>query len=598
MSELKQRFDSTIELHKKEIAGNKHTEEKLKESEERYKSVFENALIGMYRTTPDGKILLVNPALVKMLEYDSSEELLKRNLEETGYDPEYSRKNFKDIIEKEGRISGMESAWKRKDGTTVYIKESAVATYDAEGKISYYEGIAEDITEQKRAKEKIQEHEERFRKIFEEGPLGMVIADSDMHFVKANAAFCKMTGYSESELSRLTFKDITHPDHLDKDVENIQKLFHEEIPFYNTEKRYLTKNKSILWGSLTSTVIRDTNGEFLYFLSMIEDITERKEASEKIKLFSSAVDFAYDGIIITDLSGKIIYSNVSAQQMHGYTAVELLNQRIKLFNADPEKASVIFEEVKRSGVWSGECIRIKKNGEKFPVNLSVSTIRDKEGLPIAVMGVLRDLTAQKRDSETIRTLVNAIEQGPSSIVITNAEGKIEFVNKKFTSTTQYSPEDVRGKNPRIFNPGHLSEEGFENLWETLRKGNIWKGELQNRRKDGSLYWEEITISALMDSHGSLTNYILIMNDITEKRQMLTDLITAKEKAEESDRLKSAFLANMSHEIRTPMNIIMGFAEQLNDPDLTGEEKKSILTSSGKAAKVCSISLTTLYAYQR
>lgn len=465
LSDLKRKFDATVKSYTTEIAENKQTEEKLKESEQRYRTVFENALIGIYRTTPEGKILLVNPALLKMLGYDSAEELLKRNLEETGYEPKYLRKDFKNLIEREGKITRFESIWIKKDGTPVIIEESATAYYDGNGNIEFYEGIVEDITERKRTQERIQENEERFRKIFEEGPLGMVIVNSDMHFVRANAAFSRMTGYSEQELFVLTFKNITHPEHLEKDVENIRKLLHGEIPLYKTEKRYITKNKSIIWGSLTSTAIRDTNGNFLYFLSMVEDITDRKEAEE-----------------------------------------------------------------------------------------------------------------------TIRTLGNAIEQGPSAIVIANEEGKIEFVNNQFISNTLYSMEDVKGKNPRVFNPGHLSEKEFDHMWETLRRGEIWKGEMQNRRKDKSIFWEEITISTLRSTQGNITHYILIMNDVTEKKQMLNDLIAAKEKAEESDRLKSAFLANMSHEIRTPMNIILGFAEQLNDPELTDEEKEeyiSIIEKSGR-----------------
>jgi PAS domain S-box-containing protein len=137
-----------------DITERKHAEKKLKESEQRFRTLFENVLIGIYRTTPDGKILLVNPALVKMLGYDSAEELLTRNLEETGYEPRYLRRDFKEIIERDGRISGFESAWKRKDSTTIFVKENAVANYDADGKILFYEGIVEDITESKRTEKK------------------------------------------------------------------------------------------------------------------------------------------------------------------------------------------------------------------------------------------------------------------------------------------------------------------------------------------------------------------------------------------------------------------------------------------------------------
>jgi len=167
----------------------------------------------------------------------------------------------------------------------------------------------------------------------------------------------------------------------------------------------------------------------------------------------------------------------------------------------------------------------------------------------------------------VKTLGKAIEQGPSAIVITNDKGGIEFVNNKFTSLTQYSLEDVLGKKPRIFNPGHLSKEEYDTLFVTLKNGKTWKGEVLNRRKDQTEFWEESTICTLTNSDGRISNYVLIINDETEKKQMLDDLIKAKEKAEEADLLKSAFLANMSHEIRTPLNCIIGFSDLMLDKEL-------------------------------
>ncbi|GAB4557322.1 MAG: hypothetical protein Kow0047_01570 [Anaerolineae bacterium] len=123
----------------------------LAESEERFRSIFENATIGLYRTTPDGRILMANPALIRMLRFESFEELAQRNLESEGYAEGYSRQAFREQIERLGEVRGLESAWVRKDGTVLYVRESARAIRDAEGRILYYEGTVEDITEQKRA---------------------------------------------------------------------------------------------------------------------------------------------------------------------------------------------------------------------------------------------------------------------------------------------------------------------------------------------------------------------------------------------------------------------------------------------------------------
>jgi len=134
--------------------------------------------------------------------------------------------------------------------------------------------------ERKQAEEALRESEEKFRRIFDEGPLGMTMAGEDFRFMRVNAAFCRMVGYSASELTSLTFKDITHPDHLSEDSEFVKQVFNGEIPRYHTEKRYVRKDKETIWGALTLSAIRSNDGQFLYFLTMIEDITERKRALE------------------------------------------------------------------------------------------------------------------------------------------------------------------------------------------------------------------------------------------------------------------------------------------------------------------------------
>ena len=141
-----------------DITERKTFEQALRESEERFRSIFENATVGIYRTTPDGRILMANPALVRMLGYSSFEELAQRNLEETGFEPEYPRARFKEQVERDGVVIGLEAAWKRKNGSTIYVRESARAVRDPEtGKVLYYEGIVEDITEWKKAEQALEE---------------------------------------------------------------------------------------------------------------------------------------------------------------------------------------------------------------------------------------------------------------------------------------------------------------------------------------------------------------------------------------------------------------------------------------------------------
>ncbi|MBN1926487.1 MAG: PAS domain S-box protein [Prolixibacteraceae bacterium] len=193
-------------------------------------------------------------------------------------------------------------------------------------------------------------------------------------------------------------------------------------------------------------------------------------------------------------------------------------------------------------------------------------ILDEKGEVSLIIEHLRDITDRKHAREKIQTLTQAIEQSPNSIIITNKEAQIEYINPIVEKISGYSKAELIGQNPRIFASGKTPEKIYREMWNTLLSGKIWQGEFQNRKKNGELYWESATISPVIDQKGNISNYLAIREDITERKRFEKELINAKEKAEESDRLKTSFLANMSHEIRTPMNSIMGFASLLPEEE--------------------------------
>jgi hypothetical protein len=203
-------------------------------------------------------------------------------------------------------------------------------------------------------------------------------------------------------------------------------------------------------------------------------------------------------------------------------------------------------------------------------------LSDENGQTLGLVGIGRDITDQKLAQDKILKLSKGIEQSTASIIITDIAGNIEYVNPSFVQATGYSEIEVIGKNPRIIKSGLMPPETYHDLWKTISMGGIWKGELLNKRKDGLTFWESVTLTSIKNDKGVITNYIAIKEDITERKQMELELIQAKEKAEESDRLKSAFLANMSHEIRTPLNSIVGFSELLGDPDFDAEQKAEFI----------------------
>lgn len=177
----------------------------------------------------------------------------------------------------------------------------------------------------------------------------------------------------------------------------------------------------------------------------------------------------------------------------------------------------------------------------------------------------------------LRKLSQAIEQNPVTVVITDAKGNIEYVNPKFTEVTGFSAHEATGQNPNILKSGQMDNQIYTDLWKTIISGKIWQGEMVNKRKSGELYWVNKSISPIIDQEGRITNFVAIGEEITEKKLKEEELIKAKEKAEEGDRLKSAFLANISHEIRTPMNGILGFADLLKTPALPPENQQEFIS---------------------
>jgi PAS domain S-box-containing protein len=187
------------------------------------------------------------------------------------------------------------------------------------------------------------------------------------------------------------------------------------------------------------------------------------------------------------------------------------------------------------------------------------------------VAIFDNITERKLAELALKKLSVTVEQNPSMVVITDAHGAIEFVNASFTETTGYTLEDVKGKNPRLFKSGITPKALYDELWQTILSGNVWRGELQNTKNNGELYWESEVISPVLDTDGKIINLVGIKQDITAQKRLLSELSVAKEKVKEAELLKAAFMANISHELRSPVSGILGFSELLKSPDLSKEE---------------------------
>jgi len=225
-------------------------------------------------------------------------------------------------------------------------------------------------------------------------------------------------------------------------------------------------------------------------------------------------------------AGRYWYVNHYGEKLTGYKVQELVGKAV-LELIHPDDQEVVSKQQQRSFDNSGQAVvqyearLVTKSGEIRWVFIS-SNVFEMDG-ERSVIGVATDITDRKLAQEQLHKLMVAVEQSTSGVVITDASGSIEYVNRKFVEVTGYSSEEAKGQNPRILKSGEQGPEVYRELWDTIVSGREWRGEFHNKRKDGSLFWESAAISPIRDSSGVITNYLAIKDDITEWKKAQEEL---------------------------------------------------------------------------
>jgi PAS domain S-box-containing protein len=298
-----------------DISDRKAAEERLRQSEERFRGAFFSTTTGMCITSPTGQFLQVNPTLCNMLGYSEAEllsltypQITHRAYHQSDWD--YDQQ----LLAKTAPPRQYEKRYIHKNGQEVWALLNVAVVHDAQHHPLYFVIQIQDITVQKQIELALRESEERFRAAFETSHIGISIVSLDGSFIEVNAALCQLYGYSEAELLTLRFQDVTHPDDLPKNLDYFQRSRDRDITTFTLEKRYLHKDGRTIWGILTATLITDDQGEALYCISQVQDVTAQKQTEDVLRqerdfsrsliqtspVFFSAIDLDYRTLLIND----------------------------------------------------------------------------------------------------------------------------------------------------------------------------------------------------------------------------------------------------------------------------------------------------------
>ncbi len=387
------------------------------------------------------------------------------------------------------------------------------------------------LNRSRRAIEALRSSEIRFRALYNDNPLMYFTIDENGMVLSVNQFGIDQLGYPKEQLVGQPVINIFNEEDRSLAKEYLKQCFAEPNKVHNWELRKIHQDGTVIYVRDTVWVMDDVDGKPTA-LKVCEDITERKQVEKSLieseNKYRTLFEQSADAILIIE-DDKFIDCNQATLEMLGYKHKE------ELLNTHPSELSPEMQPDGRSSVEKSNEILSKfdqgsirfewdhkrKNGEVFPVEVLLTAVPFGERNFLHV--VWRDITERKQAEEELQKLSRAVEYSSSAVYITDLDGNIEYINPKFTEITGYAKEDAIGLNPRILQSEQTPEVVYEGLWKTITSGGEWKGELHNRKKDGSIYRARNSISGIRNNEGDITHYVAIQEDVTHEYELSEQL---------------------------------------------------------------------------
>ena len=600
------------------VVFQQQAEENVRLSEEKYRRLFERAPVGMFRTGIDGKeVLEVNEKLLQITGY--SREQVISNLAKISWRDQTSRDNLLNLLMENGSLQDYEFDIIAQDKSVKTLLGS-FGLFKDEG---FIEGAITDITGRNQAEKNIARIEFRYRALIENAAEGIVLVSPEGKFLFASPPALRMFGFAAEELSNERPDALTHPDDLPLVLETMGKLLHQPQKVLTMPYRFMHKDGRWIWIESTFSNLLTLEGVEAIVINF-RDISFRREAElaliENEKKFRLLAENSADVIWILNTEGKFTFVSPSVEKLRGYTPSEVLLQSAQEA-LTPESAKLVqatildaIDKISR-GITNPEPVPVEleqtcKDGSTVWTEALVQPLFESTGNHIGYLGVTRNITERKRTekiqeiqyniasavvtSKDLEELLEIVQLELSQVIDTtnffvayyNQEkdtlSKVFWADQK-DEYTEWKADDslsgqvIRKKQTLLLNRMQIQELATLNKLELLgTKAESWLGVplwLGDQVAGVMVVQSYDNINAFNKSSAGLLE--LIAHELSifiEKKRTQDELVKAKNRAEESDRLKSTFLANMSHEIRTPMNAIVGFASMIADPGISEEER--------------------------